>query len=362
MQPAPYQQIVDNLTNGSVPVPQIKDAGCGAVVPAAGHIVALAFHEKDCNLLWSNPALEDSESVRRRPGEMVGDFGGDRVRIGPELDYFWSGAPDWSSLSNYVVPASIDPGDYRFSGEGQDTVRMGAKVAVKHREQDYVLQVSVERSIQMAPSPVPLDHPLMIDLEFVGIETHHSVRLDPSDERGRLDLWHILQVPIWSHLIMPIDPATPRDATLPLAYGPPGKWHHRGYHITWHFRGDAQTKFGLSASAATGRCAILHSLDADRWCLLVREFPADSNAYYADHPHRIHRNDQVLQAWDGFGFGEMEYRSPALDVGQGPRAMGYSEQLWAFGGNLEAISKIVEHLTGIKPAEVLRLAAGKEQE
>jgi hypothetical protein len=46
--------------------------------------------------------------------------------------------------------------------------------------------------------------------------------------------------------------------------------------------------------------------------MIIRDFSVDPDAAYADHPYAIPRFDQAFQAWDGFGFGEMEFCSSGL--------------------------------------------------
>jgi hypothetical protein len=50
---------------------------------------------------------------------------------------------------------------------------------------------------------------------------------------------------------------------------------------------------------------------------LTLAFPFSATASYCDHPYGIPRTDQVFQAWDGFGFGEIEVHSPAAFATEG---------------------------------------------
>jgi hypothetical protein len=51
-----------------------------------------------------------------------------------------------------------------------------------------------------------------------------------------------------------------------------------------------------------------------------------------------------LQAWDGLGFGELEFHSPVLDAQRGPRTVREKDQLWAFGGSAQSIAAIADAL------------------
>src|SRR5262249_23076040 len=155
------------------------------------------------------------------------------------------------------------------------------------------------------------DDPVMNGVEYAGIEGAHRIALDAATHTGRVDLWHLLQVPVGSVLIVPLRGEAATQNRTPVCYGIAGDWVERCGYISWSFTGRARAKFGLSAAAVTGRAAVLRDLGGDRRALLVREFSVDERAVYADHPHGVPRTDQVLQAWDGFGFGELEYHSPA---------------------------------------------------
>jgi hypothetical protein len=80
------------------------------------------------------------------------------------------------------------------------------------------------------------------------------------------------------------------------SHGPTGSWQQKSDHLMWRFGGEARTKVGLSAAALTGRSAVLRQLNARRWCMIIRDFPVNPDATYADHPYAIPRFDQAFQA------------------------------------------------------------------
>ena len=111
---------------------------------------------------------------------------------------------------------------------------------------------------------------------------------------------------------------------------------------------------GIAAQALTGRSAFLRRMSSQQWCLIVRQFPVDVSTRYEDYPHGLPRDDQVFQAWDGLGFGEMEYHSPVLDAERGPRNLCEQDQLWAFGGSAPAIAALADILLRVDIRELLR--------
>jgi hypothetical protein len=340
-----YLQVINDLAKASIPIRQLQGAGAVAVTLAAGRIVALAFSPDGPNLLWTNPELADTEKVKAAPEKLAGGLGGDRLWFSPELRYHWAGKPDWRGLSNYHVPSVTDPGQYAYIDETPDRVALAAKgrLLVQGRSDEY-LDFAVERKICMADPPLPLNHPLMHGVDYVGVKTVHKLTVEGHNGTGEIALWHLLQTPVGSILIVPLRHG---HKTGPLSYGLPGGWQKTPESVIWRIEGKANAKLGIAAEALTGRSAILRGLCSDRWCLIVRQFPADASARYADHPEGVHRDDQVFQAWDGLGFGEMEYHSPVLNTAHGPRTLHDEDHLWAFGGTAQTIAALAKNLLDV---------------
>jgi hypothetical protein len=337
-----YSQIVSDLGKASVPIRELRGRGVAAVTLAAGRIIALAFSEDSPNLLWTHPDLGNSELVKANPGRLVGGIGGERLWFSPEVRYHWLGEPDWRGLTNYTVPADTEPGRYEFVDSAQTgVVTLASRGRLPVRGTDESLAFCVGRTIRMTQSPLPLDDPLMRDVEYVGVETAHELTIQEQTRTGQIDLWQLLQMPVGSTLIVPLRSG---HRTQALAYGLPGPWKVGSNSVTWCIEGAGNAKMGISAEALTGRAAVLQRLPSRKWCLIVRQFPVDVSARYGDHPHGIPRDDQVFQAWDGLGFGELEFHSPVLDAERGPRSLRTQDQLWAFGGSAQALAALADTL------------------
>lgn len=347
-----YATVVEQLERAGVPLRQLDDQGRVAVTLAAGRLVAMAFSPDAQNLLWSNPMLADSVLVKTRPEALVGGLGGDRLWFSPELAYNWRGKPNWQTLENYHTPAEMDPGAYRFVTGDATSVTLQAAGRLPVHGQDHQVGFEVQRSIRTVAAPIVRSDVLMNGVDYVGIEASHRLRITDDTRKGVIDLWHLLQIPSGSTLVVPLKQTTVRE--LPLSYALPGNWTERPDHIMWRYGGDAQAKLGLSASALTGRSAVFRRLNADQWCMLVRDFPVPQSAQYCDHPYGIQRTDQAFQAWDGLGFGEMEFHSPALNAEHGPREYAESDRLWAFSGSPQAIKQLARHLLNVDVGYVLQ--------
>jgi hypothetical protein len=347
-----YSQIVGDLEKASVPVKELHGPGVVAVTLAAGRIVALAFSKDGPNLFWTHPDLGATGLVKANPTQLMGGIGGDRLWFGPELRYHWVGKPDWQGLGNYKVPADTDPGHYRFVDSEPGVVALEAQGRLPVQGSDQYLDFSVQRKIRMAQPPLSLDDPLMRGVRYVGIEAVHELTIQEETRIGEIDLWHVLQIPVGSILIVPL---LPGHRTQPLSYGLPGAWRTTPDSVIWRIEGNANAKIGIAAHALTGRAAILRRLSSKEWCLMVRQFPVDVSARYGDYPAGVPRDDQVFQAWDGLGFGEMEFHSPVLDAERGPRDLREKDQLWAFGGSAQAILALADTLLHVDIRALLSL-------
>jgi hypothetical protein len=334
-----YSRIISDLEKASVPVKELHGPGAVAVTLAAGRIVALAFSKDGPNLLWTHPDLGDAALVRANG--LVGGIGGDRLWFSPELRYHWIGKPDWRGLGNYQVPADTDPGRYRFVDSEPGVVALAAEGRLPVQGSDESLAFSVQRKIHMAPAPLSHDHPAMRGVQYVGIECDHELTLQEETRTGEIDLWQLLQTPVGSIVIVPLRAG---HRGQPLSYGLPGDWQTTSNSLIWRITGNTNAKIGIAAPALTGRAAILRWLPSKQWCLIVRQFPVDEAARYGDYPAGMPRDDQVFQAWDGLGFGEIEFHSPVLDGARGPRSLRQADQLWAFGGSAGSIAALADVL------------------
>jgi hypothetical protein len=327
-----YSQTVSDLEKASVPVRQLRGAGVAAITLAAGRVVGLAFAPDEPNLLWTHPDLGTTDAA-----QLQGGIGGDRLWFAPELRYHWGGKPDWHGLGNYRVPADTDPGRYEFVDSEPDVVALAARGRLPVQGSGESMAFQVQRRIRMAQPPLALDDPAMRGVRYVGIEAVHELTIQDETKIGEIDLWHVLQVPVGSILIVPLRAG---HRTRPLSYGLPGAWRTTSSSVIWQIEGKANAKMGIAAKALTGRAASLRRMSSDQWSLMIRQFPVDSSARYGDHPDGAVRDDQVFQAWDGLGLGELEFHSPVLDAERGPRRLREQDQLWAFGGDAQAIAAL----------------------
>jgi hypothetical protein len=291
-----------------------------------GRLLALATSPEKPNAFWTSPLVfQPTIPVANIPGGM----GGERLWIGPELAYFWNGVPDWSGFSNYQKQLDIDPGAHRIVEDGSTVVELHSSMALKSYTDGASPSLHVRRRIEIT-SP-PFNHPGLLS---AAVRLTHECRFAAETAEGIVDVWQILQVPTGSRMLAPL-----RAAEEPLPYGKRGGWVVEPNAVRWSFTGTESAKMGVSTRASTGLAAALVPQEDGEAQLVVRSFEAHHALSYADHPHGIPREDQVFQAWDGFGFGELEVRSPALDA-RFQRSLLTENEIWVFSGAMEAINEL----------------------
>ncbi|QGZ94942.1 hypothetical protein [Terricaulis silvestris] len=340
-----FAATVAALERANIPVEAACDQGCMALTTHGARLIGLSLSERDENLLYTHPRLEETEVVIHRPEVLAAGIGGDRLWFAPELRYHWRGAPDWVSFSNNSVPKESDPGAYVFVDAGANALSVAGAVSLPTTTDAPPLPIRVGRTISFAPPPLPHGHALMRPVDYVGVRSDWRLDIEEGAKVGRVDLWHILQAEVDARAIAPVNPGRGKDLLL---YSPNhSDWTVRDDHVHWRFRGAANAKLGLSAKATTGRAGFVRRLSDGRTSLIVRDFPVRHDREYGDHPHGAPRNDQVLQLWDGFGFGEVEYHSPVLDAAEGARSLEESDHIWAFASSATAIAALGSALLAV---------------
>ncbi|MBI1929594.1 hypothetical protein HYR99_35775 [Candidatus Poribacteria bacterium] len=338
-----YQTIVDQLRAADHRIEELTYQGRVAVSRIGGRVVGMAFSSEGENLLWSNPQLSDTELLRNHPEQLVGGIGGDRLWFAPEFAYHWEAEPDLVNFKNYKVPVNVDPGNYQIVQNDDFSIGMRLETHLTDHRDGQTVTFEVERTLMSAASPLPHNSPTMQDVNFVGIRAQHHIRVLSCPPGKCVGLWHLLQMPVGSTLIVPT-----RGQPRPLAYFNKGGWHLHSDHLRWTFGGEAAAKIGFDVNQVTGRTGVIRPLSDGRWALVIRQFPVLPGLTYCDGPSEAQAVNQMVQCWDGFGFGEMEYHSPA--VGAPPIGPEYTETalLWAFGGTGTAIERIAAELLGVR--------------
>lgn len=335
-----FRTIFDCFDRADQKLAILTQSGYLAVSPLAGRIVAIALAENEESLFYINPEITDTERLRTVPEQLVAGPGGDRLRYAPEYAYAWGSAvPDVENFSNYGVQTNEDPGTFTMV-EMSDGVNLRTDTSLVDKRTGKAVAFSVERRVSPINSPID---DLSTGVRFAGYRLDQSVTIKHPEKGQQVDLWCILQMPIGTTLIVPT-----RERPEPLSYFNQGNWVVEDDHLRWMYGGQSKAKIGLSTEQVTGRVGAVRQLRDGQRALVVRAFTVYPDRYYCDGPNAEQAGNQIFQAWDGFGFGEVEYHTPAVGCSPLPDTCQDTSEIWAFVGTKEQIHELVQRLLRVQ--------------
>jgi hypothetical protein len=242
-------------------------------------------------------------------------------------------------FSNYVVPPAAAAGRWNLSPSGTGAASATVRDEILDQRSGGIVSFSMERTIALLDDP-PREAGDPGAVRFSGLSVQQ--RLTAAGPLGSwwLDAWNIMQVPVGSKMLFPLK----GDGGPEVYFNASGKrtWTVTDGCVEWKVDGDAETKWGLPARCLTGRLGVLLPGHGAEATLLVWCHPVLGGMPYPDGPRADYLGDQVVQSWDGFGFGEVEYHSPAAS----PRLpmVQDSSVVWAFTGPRVEIVKLRDRL------------------
>lgn len=309
--PPVLSDIADALTKRSAPflAMEARVPGTGALIATAdcARVLAFARDMDSPSVFWCDPRLLDQAG----PGTpMGGPVGGERLWFGPEARYHWQGPPDWTRFTNYKPSTSADPGAYTMAAVADGSIGFDTKISLlDHQTGDRVVAAVTKRV-------------RLLDADELaggtcGLEVSAGLLVEPGDHSSPVDLWAIVQLPPGTALRVPLKP----DARSAVSYAAtPGCWTQSRSALEWQFTGTEQAKLGLAAPSLHGLAHTqVPTRDGERTGMTIHFLHA-ADRPYCDHPYGQPLDDQVFQAWDGLGFGEIEVHSPAAFTSGGPAA------------------------------------------
>lgn len=271
------------------------------VLPERGRIWQVSINHQEA--FWINPSW-------------AGDWnpGGDRLWVSPEIDWFW-GTRKQPDFSQYTVPAPVDPGRWRVDRQARGFCRIHQVATIRHRHRSTTLRCELARSFTLVhpPDDCELDQAL-------AYQTDNELRILDGQKGQPIGLWSLLQVPNGGEVVIPCRqrPASRLHfGSVPAALKERGKRELR-FRIT----GDQQYKIGVRNESVTGHIAYARPV-GNNYLVIYRRFFPQPWRCYCDRPMDAQQTPgdavQVYNDGGAFGgFGEMEYHTPSLTVGQGP--------------------------------------------
>lgn len=328
-------------------------AGDGSllIVPAWGARVVGAFFDGD-NVFWTPPDFDPADPKARW------NKGGYRTWIAPEghdkgffFDKTWD--PD-----KWDCPAAIDPGAYRAAEAMHPGCRAYANELRVTSNDGTEYHLRVTREIGTRPNPLA-DHPAARGVKSIDILFAH--RLKNLSDRAidkEIGLWSLIMVKPGGTMIVPVQagvegspyrdnyfervppgwithhpasagigakpPARPRDPFTrngPFMLG--GPLLGMPDALTMRVNGPPRYKIGVSAARCLGITGSIAALPDGSWQVIVKRFPWDPRAAYADRPKdEATSNGDAIQGYNhkeggAMAFYELECHSPAYALGPG---------------------------------------------
>ena len=278
------------------------------------------------SILWMPEAWREADTFR----ELLRsdwNIGGDRLWVGPEIQYFCRNRNDYWGTG--FIPPEIDPGSWKMEKSGPNRCRLYQDMTIEA----YNLS-SGTKSLFMEATTYPTEDPLrslsnhkelIENVTYAGYEEVITLSEKSSDDILSTT-WNILQLYPGGTIIIPTTTCV---------------------RIT----GKQQYKIGYKSTHVTGRMAYYNEYREGSAYLIIRSFYNNPSSIYPEEPPKKPglRGDSVFvynDDGDLGGFGEMECMGQAIG---GPAERSSSTDpmaLWFYLGPIEKIKVIVLQLLG----------------
>lgn len=270
--------------------------GCIATIAAAARVIALAPEPHSESFLFNPEGIQNSTALGKNLYCCDGAPGGDRLWLAPERCYHWICEPrDDPQEGDHQVPPSVDPGDYLMSYEN-GRINFQAGISVHNHRTNVDTKAHVQRSVTQLKSPFDCKN---ICSASYRIDQHLSV------DQGLAGLWNIAQIPRGSVILLPL-----KKSEMPRKYYSQADVRLTDNAFAMYIGGTASAKIGYGSETVFGHSGAFYWTD-NILNFLYRENPVVEQGFYCDTLNDEDPKDQVFQAFDGFGFGELEYHSQA---------------------------------------------------
>jgi hypothetical protein len=288
------------------------EAGAGRllVVPLGARILGCAMPNIPGNVFWHKPSLEDARGHLRFRGAV----GGDRLWIAPEVGYMWEDLAEArrAPFETYELPAQMDPSEYQIVDEGDGHMELAADMRLRDHRLGKEIALRVTRRFETIEAP---DVAMPLGVSVASFAIDNRIQATEGDPGALAGTWDLLQVPSGGELICPTMMPVDAPRSYYNDYARNLKADDDGVRFT--IDGKGSIKFGLTAAQTTGRMGYYRRTDGGS-TLIVRIFQTQPGDLYVDVPRDSDQiaGGDVLQSYNGGGFGEMEYHDPAIAYGE----------------------------------------------
>ena len=355
-------QVVERLAENGIAYYIMPLAGSAQVVVSqrGGRIFGPFLSPDAPGILWLNPAFATRVAFRAFLAAHNWNLGGDRIWIGPEVQYNFRDRQDpWGS---YYLPSQMDPGSYVLEVDGAGGCRLHQDLTLSaYNLASGEKELRIERAIRHVADPLRQlsAYPAVsAGLTFAGYQ--QKVYLKESRRDAIMsETWNLTQVVQGGAALVPASPcAQITDYRDPVDEGTLAR---RAGHLQVRMARGHQYKLGVQATHVTGRFGYVRWLDDGRACLIVRSFYNNPSAGYAEEPpqspgrrgHSIHlyNDDGVLGE-----FGEIECQGQTIGGATGRSASHDPFVTWVYAGPWNSICQVAEHLLRLELDENTRSA------
>jgi hypothetical protein len=318
------------------------------ILPHGGRVLGLFPAGSDENFYWTHPALESAESASRfYAGSQWHNSGGERTWLAPEVDFFF---PEFPRLDRYWQPRQLDPGQWELSSE-QGRPRLVNRLSCTLARSKAEVDLEISKCIAPAPDPLhrPGDSPAGRAADYAGYVQTTSLKVLAirGEDRGRVGLWNLIQMPPGGELLVP----TYRRTEPRIIFGPvPAEELSVSDRLfRWRMCPRGERKISLRAVGVCGRVGYCRPRGDGRWELVVRNIVVNPSGRYVDAPwDDLADEGYAVQACsidsDLGRFNELEYHVPAVESTRLPAACEDISQVWAYRGTAEQIESVVHCL------------------
>lgn len=340
-----HSELVDSWRKAGLD-PRVHAIGDGYLVTTARGARAVPFDDQGQPLLWLAPAaLGDSDALTDWAASNAWNFGGERLWIGPEIDFMVSDRRDF--LGSYLLPPTMDPGQWTVvpgSVTGSLPTTFKHEMTMFAHVQQAPLSIEVEQTLAVAT------HPLhgAPGIQHLGWTREVTLRRAAADAGGAAcQAWVLIQAQAGGTVIVP-------GAALARVtdYFEPVDARHlsrEGNDLVLNLSGTTRYKVGVKSGTHRGQLAYWRDLPDGRSLLLVRSFKDTPSSRYLEQPPALpqHEGDSIYVYNDDgrFGhFGEVEVLGRALEPDH--KQVTDVFELHAWWGERRVMQEATERLLG----------------
>jgi hypothetical protein len=348
-----YAQTVQRLEEQRIIFAELS-AGPGlrlVVTGLGGRIFAFAGND---SLFWLNPAFADAAAFEAFVAQRDWNIGGDRVWIGPEIQFITRGWAERPGEAPFETPAQMDPGDFALTSLGAVDGRPGGGGWLLQQQVDLAAHTAVEgrASIRLkreiAPARDPLARGETATSVFLG---GYEQRIEMAVDGARAQWWSVTNLPPPGEVYFA---STPGVRSIDFIQPAPAGMRLTGSgYVGGRITGDCAYKLGFPAPHLLGRYAYLWKREDGAGMLFVRSFTSPADGDYGEEvAHQPGYTGAMGFIYNDNGdlgaFGEAECMGAATGGSGRPGVSRDRLTMWIYSGTRAQLAPVMRDLLGVE--------------